>query len=161
MNNDTTNSIRNRFVLSALTGALLAGGALVALSEELSQKPNRPSVNVPLDENAVQRDTLPHGSYAPVVKKVAPAVVKIETTTVKNAQEDMPDFDDPFWQQFFGRQFGRMAPHQPASSVAPARLGLGRHCDQGRLYSDQQPRGGRRQRSESDADRMAANSRPR
>ncbi len=113
MNNDTTNSIRNRFVLSALTGALLAGGALVALSEELSQKPNHPSVNVPLDENAVQRDTLPHGSYAPVVKKVAPAVVKIETTTVvhQNAQEGMPEFNDPFWQQFFGRQFGRGFAH--------------------------------------------------
>ena len=100
-------------VLSALTGALIAGGAVAAWSEETGKTApsERANVNLPLDETAVPRDSLPTGSYAPVVKKVAPAVVKIETTTtIKNAPaEDMPGFNDPFWQQFFGQQFGRMA----------------------------------------------------
>jgi serine protease Do len=112
MKTNNSNSFRNRVVISALAGTLIAGGALVALAEDLGQKSSHPTVSVPLDENAVARDTLPHGSYAPVVKKVAPAVVKIETTVVhKNTQQDLPQFNDPFWQQFFGRQFGRGFQH--------------------------------------------------
>jgi serine protease Do len=116
MNTNMPNPFRNRVVISALTGALIAGGIAVAWSEETGKKagPEHASVNLPLDENAVPRDTLPRGSYAPVVQKVAPAVVKIETTTVvKNTpdQEEMPGPNDPFWQQFFGHQF-RMMPHE-------------------------------------------------
>ncbi|HEX9045821.1 MAG TPA: Do family serine endopeptidase, partial [Verrucomicrobiae bacterium] len=110
-----TPQFRNRLLVSALSGALIAGGIAAAWSAESAKKSesNRASINVPLDENAVGRDTLPHGSYAPVVKRVAPAVVKIETTTtVKNPAMDMPGFDDPFWQQFFGRQFHHMAPRE-------------------------------------------------
>ncbi|HEX4349262.1 MAG TPA: DegQ family serine endoprotease, partial [Verrucomicrobiae bacterium] len=62
-----------------------------------------PSINVPLDETSVPRES----SYAPVVEKVAPAVVKVETTTTikPSPQGEMPGMNDPFWQQFFGRQF--------------------------------------------------------
>ena len=104
-----TTQFRNRVTVTALAGALIAGGAAVALSQELGKKSGseRASITVPLDENSVARDSLPRGSYAPIVKTVAPAVVKIETTTVVKASEDngMPEFNDPFWQQFFGRQF--------------------------------------------------------
>jgi serine protease Do len=113
MSSNISNRFRNRVVISALTGALIAGGAAVAFSSETgkSSDSEHPNVTVPLDQNAVARDTLPHGSYAPVVKKVAPAVVKIEiTTTVKTTAENFPGFNDPFWQQFFGRQF--QAPRQ-------------------------------------------------
>lgn len=116
MNTNNSTSFRNRVIVSALTGALVAGGALVGLSQELGKKAGgeRAGISVPLDENSVSRDTLPRGSYAPIVKRVAPAVVKIETTTVvKNApMEEMPGFNDPFWQQFFGRQFGQMREQQ-------------------------------------------------
>ena len=111
-----SNPIRNRVAVVALTGALIAGGAAVALSGETgkSSSAEHPGVTVPVDENAVARDTLPRGSYAPVVKKVAPAVVKIETTsTIKNTPgADMPGFNDPFWQQFFGRQFRHLEPRE-------------------------------------------------
>ncbi|MGA2244861.1 MAG: DegQ family serine endoprotease [Verrucomicrobiota bacterium] len=117
MNADTTNRFRNRIVIASLTAALIAGGAAVALSSETdkSTASEHPNVTVPLDENAVARDTLPHGSYAPIVKKVAPAVVKIETTTtIRNSSaQDMPGINDPFWQQFFGHQFGRRVPQGP------------------------------------------------
>lgn len=99
--------IRNRVAVSALTGALIACGAIVAWSEETGKLSGHPNITVPLDENAIQRDTLPTGSFAPVVKKVAPAVVKIEVTTTVQppAEQQFPGFNDPFWQQFFGRQF--------------------------------------------------------
>ena len=114
MNTDISNGIRNRVSLLALTGALIAGGAAVALCSETGKSSNseHASINVPLEENSVPRDTLPSGSYAPIIKKVAPAVVKIETvTTVKNTPaQQFPGFNDPFWQQFFGHQFRQMAP---------------------------------------------------
>ncbi len=118
--------IRNRTVISALTATLIAGGAAVAWSQEKSG-PQHPTINVPLDENAVPRDTLPQGSFAPVVKKVAPAVVKIETTTVvkRAPEEEMPGFNDPFWQQFFGHQSGRMAPHGPQAPLHQHGIGSG------------------------------------
>jgi len=107
MNANLANRFRNRVVVSALTGALIAGGAAVALSQELGKKSEHPNITVPLDENSVARDSLPRGSYAPIVKQVAPAVVKIETTTVvKTPEMNAPEFNDPFWNQFFGHQFG-------------------------------------------------------
>jgi len=52
-----------------------------------------------------------------VIKKVTPAVVKIETTTrIENTmQQQMPGMDDPFWRRFFGDQFGGM----PRGQMAP------------------------------------------
>ncbi len=45
-------------------------------------------------------------SYAPLIKRVAPAVVNIYTTrTVRNAGPLI--FNDPFFQQFFGDRFGQ------------------------------------------------------
>jgi Do/DeqQ family serine protease len=41
-------------------------------------------------------------SYAPVVKRVAPAVVNIYTSKVVRQRVISPLFDDPFFQQFFG-----------------------------------------------------------
>lgn len=116
MNSNYSTQYRNRVIIPALVGALIAGGAAVALSQEFGKKPEgeHASITLPLDENSVPRDTLPRGSYAPVVQKVAPAVVKIETTTVvKNTPENFPGFNDPFWQQFFGRQFGQILPQGP------------------------------------------------
>jgi Do/DeqQ family serine protease len=42
-------------------------------------------------------------SYAPLVKKVAPAVVNIYARQVIQAREVSPLFNDPFFQQFFGQ----------------------------------------------------------
>ena len=129
MKPDIIPPLRNRVVLSALTGALITGGAALAWAGETGKKAEAETVNLslPLDEDSVARDTLPHGSYAPVVKKVAPAVVKIETTsTVKTAVvEDLPGSNDPFWQQFFGRQFGGRFPHGPSGPQHQHGLGSG------------------------------------
>lgn len=44
-------------------------------------------------------------SYAPLVKKVAPAVVNIYTRKTVKARQVAPLFDDPFFRRFFGDQF--------------------------------------------------------
>src|SRR3954471_23638451 len=96
-------------------GLVLAGSA-VAFDINSTDKTNHPTINVPMDENSVSRDSLPHGSYAPVIKKVSPAVVKIVTTSkIENSSTDqMPGLDDPFWRRFFGEQFGgRNMPRSP------------------------------------------------
>jgi serine protease Do len=95
-------------------GLILAGTA-VAFDINAKDKTDHPTINVPMDETAVSRDSLPHGSYAPVIKRVAPAVVKIVTTTkMDNASlQQMPGFDDPFWRRFFGDQSGRSMPRGP------------------------------------------------
>ena len=45
-------------------------------------------------------------SFAPVVKKAAPAVVNIYTRRVVKTQSASPMFDDPFFKQFFGDNSG-------------------------------------------------------
>ena len=59
---------------------------------------------------AVERavDPVP-GTYAPVVEKVAPAVVTIRAERmVRNVNQQLPDH--PFFREFFGDQFGRRQP---------------------------------------------------
>ena len=45
-------------------------------------------------------------SYAPLVKKAAPAVVNIYTRKVVQTRPASPLFNDPFFRQFFGDNFG-------------------------------------------------------
>src|SRR5271169_6752943 len=56
--------------------------------------------------SAQQRVVPPQGgvkwSYAPVVQKVAPAVVNVYASRTEKLARN-PLFDDPFFQQFFGR----------------------------------------------------------
>jgi Do/DeqQ family serine protease len=51
-------------------------------------------------------------SFAPVVKKVAPAVVNIYTRRVVQTRSVSPMFDDPFFRQFFGDDSGLSAPRE-------------------------------------------------
>ena len=89
-------------------------------------------------------------TFAPLVKKVAPAVVNIYTKQVVQQQALSPFFDDPFFQQFFGDEFdfgqptraGRRTRSAPASSSRAD--GLDRH---------QQPRHRRRRRDHASCSR--------
>lgn len=119
------NSRTGGLILAA--GLVLAGSA-VAFDSTSKDKAQHPPANVPMDESAVSRDSLPHGSYAPVVKKVTPAVVKIVTTTKVNEsamQQDMPGFDDQFWRRFFGDQAHRGFPNGQSSPQFQHGLGSG------------------------------------
>jgi serine protease Do len=45
-------------------------------------------------------------TFSPLVKRAAPAVVNVYTRTVVKERRSSPFFNDPFFQQFFGDQFG-------------------------------------------------------
>ncbi len=45
-------------------------------------------------------------SFAPVVRKVAPAVINIYSRKVERSSARSPLFDDPFFRRFFGDEFG-------------------------------------------------------
>jgi len=110
-----------------LAAGLVLAGSAVAFDINSKDKAEHPTVNVPMDENAVARDSLPHGSYAPVVKKVTPAVVKIVTASRmdNSSMQQMPGFDDPFWRRFFGDQFGQNSRRGQPSPQLQHGLGSG------------------------------------
>lgn len=106
------NTRRIRLTAFSLAGMALVAGATFAMAQ-LSQSTRKAAgANVPLLQSEIPRDGLPRGSYAPIVEKVAPAVVEVETTSTINtpSQGQFPGFNDPFFQQFFGNQFGQMIP---------------------------------------------------
>jgi serine protease Do len=109
--------ISSRMLLLILGGAAVAAGSTVAANHTLAMAPKKAvaAVRVAVDETPIPRSPGLYNGFAPVVKKVAPAVVKIvTTTTIKNvSMEQWPGFNDPFWRRFFGDQFGQMGqPHQ-------------------------------------------------
>src|SRR6266545_3422617 len=91
-----------------LTGAVLLAIASIAANDKAVEK-NNPAkaqpVSLAVNDRPVARDGKPGFSFAPIVKKVAPSVVKI-TATVKGkeirTQEFFPGMDDPFFRRFFG-----------------------------------------------------------
>ena len=102
---DLFRSLNNRFTAIALGGAVVLAGSALAFS----QKPKTEAFKEPpLDERPIARDAGSHNSFAPVVKKVAPAVVKVFTTTkLHNTSFNGgggPDMDG-FFRRFFGDQF--------------------------------------------------------
>jgi len=121
------NSFRMRLAAFGLAGAAVVASAAFALAQTSQTTVNPADLKVPLQETAIPRDGLPRGSYAPIVEKVAPAVVKIETTsTIKGtSMEQFPGFNDPFWRQFFGNRFGREFPPHATGPGVEHGLGSG------------------------------------
>ena len=117
-----------------LTGVIL-GGVLLAVAstatytyaEAAKSDSKGPALKVPLDESQISREGLPRGSYAGIIQKVAPGVVKIVTTTrQKNVSfRDFPGFEDPFWRRFFGGPSGRAFPPQELGPQVEHGVGSG------------------------------------
>ena len=120
-------SVTSRVTVLGLSGVLALAGSALAFTQVSKEKPRKVAINVPVDESAISRDGLPRGSYAPVVQKVVPAVVKIETSgTIQNAaMQSPPGFDDPFWRHFFGDQFGQAFPRGRMAPQIQHGLGSG------------------------------------
>ncbi len=120
-------TVPNRMTVLALAGLLVLAGSGLAFTEMSKDKPKKTAISVPVDESAISRDGLPSGSYAPIVQKVVPAVVKIETSgTIQNVGMQIPPgFEDPSWRRFFGEQFGRMIPPRQMGPQVKQGLGSG------------------------------------
>ncbi len=58
-----------------------------------------------------------HLSFAPLVKRAAPAVVNIHTKRKPQQQLSSPLFDDPFFRRFFGERFGVGPKAKPQHSL--------------------------------------------
>jgi serine protease Do len=99
----------------ALVGSS-AGDARAAVAVKLDDRPLAPAIS---DATA---------SFAPVVKRVAPSVVKVLVTErAKNipAPNAPQIFDNPLFRQFFGDQFGNLQNGQQPMIQQPAQEGLG------------------------------------
>jgi serine protease Do len=95
-------------------------------SKDDSKQEAKPApIKLVVDERPVTRDVKLGTSFSPVVKKVAPSVVKVTTSTkVKQASmQDFPGFDNPFFRRFFGEEFEQRAPRRQQSM--PRQIGQG------------------------------------
>ncbi len=99
------NSYLKPLPILGLCAALAAAGLVVAFENTPDTKP---ALNIPLNETPIQRAGGTYTSFAPIVKKVAPAVVKVVVTiqAPKAQTQQFPGFDDPFWRHFFGQPMG-------------------------------------------------------
>ena len=115
--------VSSRFAVLALGAAVIVAGSAAAFSEKA---PKTSFTAPPVDERPIARDAGSHASFAPVVKKVAPGVVKIFTTTkLHNASlngNGLPEMDD-FMRHFFGNQFPGQMPRRNFS--VPRQEGIG------------------------------------
>jgi Do/DeqQ family serine protease len=85
-----------------LAGAALTIGTGLALSSEDQQKgTENPPLAVQTDDTPIARDLKSGTSFAPIVKKVAPSVVKVSITS-KTGESPMAMPDNDFFRRFFG-----------------------------------------------------------
>jgi serine protease Do len=116
-----------RLAVISLSGAVAIGTAFA-----FNEKGNggKSFTAPPVDERPLSREIGGHNSFAPVVKKVAPGVVKVFTTTRLhntsfngNGNGTPPEMDDML-RRFFGSQFpGGRAPQR--NFEAPRQQGIG------------------------------------
>src|ERR1700761_4050780 len=101
-------------IVSGARAAMLGGALIVALSTlawgrfvKAEESPTFQKVALSVDETPVKRDAGVVTSFAPVVKRVAPCVVKVNIETkAKEVPMPMSPFGDgdDFFRHFFGDQ---------------------------------------------------------
>ena len=100
-----TMNLNSRTLLGTLP--VLAGGVLLAWS--LHAKDATPKLTLKTDDSSVSRTERLPSSFSPVVKRVAPSVVKVVTSSKlkPNARGEAEEgFEDPFLRRFFGNPGG-------------------------------------------------------
>src|SRR5258708_3876985 len=115
-------NVSNRVAAVTLVGGLVLAGSALAFS----QKPKPEQFNAPpVDEKPIPREVGGHSSFAPVVKKVAPGVVKVFTTTKlhNTAFNGPPGEMDDLLRRFFGEPFQGRNPHREFG--VPRQQGIG------------------------------------
>jgi serine protease Do len=116
--------LRRRWLTLALC-ALLAGGTTSWVVAE-SKNESKPPVPVKVDSAPLQR-TNDSVSYSPIVKRVAPAVVKVVTRERAKELEMTggSPFDDPRFREFFGLPPGNGSTPNRRLQRPPQQQGLG------------------------------------
>ncbi len=85
-------------------GLMLTSIGLVMPQAMAQDAPATPPKEVPLSRADMQL------SFAPLVKETTPAVVNVYAARQVQARAQSPFAGDPFFEQFFGRQFGESKP---------------------------------------------------
>lgn len=114
--------------LALLGGATLMIGTTLAFSRLAEHDDSKaPAVRLVVEEAPVKRDGRFTTSFAPMVKKVSPAVVNVFTSSRPKRQNSQHQFfEDPFFRRFFGDEFpGGNQPGQRRYRGAPKQNGLG------------------------------------
>jgi serine protease Do len=89
-----------------LGGSILAGTCAVVLTVHASDQASKAkSIGLVVDNRPLASEVKFSTSFAPIVKKVVPSVVKIEIT-IPSKETDVGLPDNPLFRQFFGNQFG-------------------------------------------------------
>ena len=105
--------LSKRLPTLALGGAAILAASALAFTEKPAAKaePQATPVSLTLDERPVSRDAAGRASFAPVIKKVSPGVVKV-FTTVKAQKTGLSEDSDPndLMRRFFGDQSQGRAP---------------------------------------------------
>jgi serine protease Do len=115
--------VSKRLAAFALSGAVVAASAL-AFTQKPKADSQHASVNVQVDERPIAREIGGHTSFSPVIKKVAPAVVKVFTSTkVHNTSFSGPPGMDDLLRRFFGDESEGRAPRRNFGT--PRQQGVG------------------------------------
>ncbi|HEY3862626.1 MAG TPA: Do family serine endopeptidase [Verrucomicrobiae bacterium] len=101
------NCISQKFAALLLGGAVLAGTGAVVLTVRASDQATKvKSLGLVVDNRPLDNNVKISTSFAPIVKRVVPSVVKVEVT-IPGKEAEMGGLpDNPLFRQFFGDQFG-------------------------------------------------------
>jgi serine protease Do len=129
MKNQIQSTLR-RLPISLLGGAVLAALTSLAVAASKGDK-NEPDkapltpVTLTVNDQPLSREVKLSTSFAPVVKKISPSVVKVFTSTKprQSPMQDVPGFDHPFFRRFFGEDLDRG--NRGRGFRPPAQHGLG------------------------------------
>jgi serine protease Do len=111
-----TNYLSKKMTALLLAGAVVAGSYAVVLTVYATdQQPKAKSIGLVVDDRPLAHDVKLSASFAPIVKRVAPSVVKVEVEVPGKETQGVSGLpDDPFFRQFFGNQFnGTRKMHTP------------------------------------------------
>jgi serine protease Do len=99
------NCLTQKTAALLLGGSLLAGiGAVVMTVRAGEVLPKSKSIGLVVDDHPLAAAVKEATSFAPIVKKVLPSVVKVEVVIPGHEQQAVLP-EDPFFRQFFGDQF--------------------------------------------------------
>ncbi|HEX4122021.1 MAG TPA: DegQ family serine endoprotease [Verrucomicrobiae bacterium] len=120
-----TNYIYKKLTAVLLGGAIAAGSYAVVLTVHAKDQQSKArSIGLIVDDRPLAHDVKLSTSFAPIVKKVSPSVVKVEVKipgkeeTEQGSGGEFPD--NPFFRQFFGNQFSG-----PRKMYTPPEHGVG------------------------------------
>src|SRR5216684_1087086 len=116
----------NRLTTIALLAAIGLAASALAFTHKPGAEPRATPVSLTLDDRPVTRDTSGRTTFAPVVKKISPAVVKVFTTTrIQPSEFNGPPGMDEMLRRFFGDQFQGQLPRRGPSVQRQEGIGSG------------------------------------